>query len=526
MGQGESKDESAAAQQQGDRAAVETTWSADDSWSATPQKSPHRGGGGGGHDRCCGYETASEGRRVAVIGGGVAGLAATWHLKKVATAQTNGSPMNNNNSIASVHLMEASSRVGGHAWTVSCHVQDNDTTTTTTTATTAGSTVVPVDIGFMVYNTTNYPNLVAWFSALNDTRTNDQQPLLQSEASNMSLSVSLETASKKHVVEWSSDLGLWQGGWYRGMLPQLWHLSWRLGLYSMWRMVREIGHFHATAARSILSLSHDDPRRHVTMAEYLRHHGYCHDSPFVTYYLYPMMAALWSASLSDVMDFPAAQCIAFLCHHQMLQVTARPVWQTVADRSTTYVEAAVRDIGDKAIYCDTPIHALRQLDNGTYQLLLLHTTTNSNHGGEVAVVPVQNNADKTPLVFDEVIFACHTDQTAAILQRSQWSAVAVDEDLPQEVAAATSLLQRMDYADNVIYVHSDKTLMPRNQRTWASWNCLGKSPAQQLVRATSTTTTTTNALSSNDQDGAEAVHLEPHQKLEGPNGRFKAVYVT
>jgi predicted NAD/FAD-binding protein len=483
MGQGESKDEKAAA--------VEATWSMDDSWSATPQKSPHSRGRGGGRD---GDET--NGRRVAVIGGGVAGLAATWHLKKVAEQQT-GSP---NHSIASVHLMEASSRVGGHAWTVSCNVQDNDTTATTTS-------VVSVDIGFMVYNTTNYPNLVAWFSALNDNQTSNEPPkLVQSEPSNMSLSVSLETPSN-HIVEWSSDLGYLQGGWYRGLLPQLWHLSWRLGWYGMYRMVREILHFHATAPH-ILSLSHDDPRRHVTMHEYLQQHGYQKDSPFVTYYLYPMMAALWSASLSNVKDFPAAQCVAFLCHHQMLQVSARPVWQTVAHRSTTYVEAAVRDIGPHNIHCDTPIHAVRQLDNGTYQLLY---TTHAATNGEMSVMPVQNPNDESVLVFDDVIFACHTDQTAAILQRSQWSGAVAN--MPHDVAHAdaTSLLQRMDYADNVIYVHSDEKLMPRNQRTWASWNCLDKSPAQ-LVR---------------EGGASKAVHLEPQQQqLEGPNGRFKAVYVT
>jgi cyclopropane-fatty-acyl-phospholipid synthase len=36
------------------------------------------------------------------------------------------------------------------------------------------------------------------------------------------------------------------------------------------------------------------------------------------------MAALWSASMKDVLDFPAAQLVGFLCNHKMLQLFDRP----------------------------------------------------------------------------------------------------------------------------------------------------------------------------------------------------------
>jgi predicted NAD/FAD-binding protein len=42
------------------------------------------------------------------------------------------------------------------------------------------------------------------------------------------------------------------------------------------------------------------------------------------YYLLPMMAALWSASMVDVLEFPAVQLISFLCNHKMLQLFDRP----------------------------------------------------------------------------------------------------------------------------------------------------------------------------------------------------------
>jgi predicted NAD/FAD-binding protein len=55
--------------------------------------------------------TTTDKKLVAVIGGGVTGLAASWHLK-----------VNTKNStVKEVHLYEQSNRLGGHAWTCTCY---------------------------------------------------------------------------------------------------------------------------------------------------------------------------------------------------------------------------------------------------------------------------------------------------------------------------------------------------------------------------------------------------------------------
>ena len=79
--------------------------------------------------------TASSPLAVAVIGSGVAGLAASWLLQR-----RHG-----------VTLYEQAARLGGHCNTVD--VPD------------ANGNPVAVDTGFIVYNTVNYPNLVALFHA-------------------------------------------------------------------------------------------------------------------------------------------------------------------------------------------------------------------------------------------------------------------------------------------------------------------------------------------------------------------------
>ncbi len=71
-------------------------------------------------------------RVVAVVGGGVTGLAAAWHLHV-------------NSPDIEVHLFEADSRLGGHAHTITIpNGSKNDKETT-----------LDVDVGFMVFNDAN-----------------------------------------------------------------------------------------------------------------------------------------------------------------------------------------------------------------------------------------------------------------------------------------------------------------------------------------------------------------------------------
>jgi predicted NAD/FAD-binding protein len=210
-------------------------------------------------------------RRVAIVGGGVAGLSAAWHLSE-------------NVSNIDVELFEAEDRLGGHAHTV-------------TVTNTDGSGSTDVDIGFMVFNEFNYPNMVRWFESLG----------VPNENTDMSLSVSLD---KGNTVEWNSD----------GIFGLLARRSQALDP-QFYVMLYDMHCFHNEAARLLL-LPEDDPRKAVTTGEYLRSHGY--SQAFCIYYLLPMMAALWSASMEDVLAFPAVQLISFLCNHKMLQLLDRP----------------------------------------------------------------------------------------------------------------------------------------------------------------------------------------------------------
>eukprot|EP01036_Dinobryon_divergens_P016119 gene16119-21843_t len=89
--------------------------------------------------------------KIAVIGAGVSGLGAAWLLSRR----------------HDVVVYERENRFGGHSCTVEAPTQ-------------AGR--VPVDVGFIVFNERNYPNLVALFDHLG----------VPTEDSDMSFAVSLD----------------------------------------------------------------------------------------------------------------------------------------------------------------------------------------------------------------------------------------------------------------------------------------------------------------------------------------------
>lgn len=208
----------------------------------------------------------SEKKKVAVIGGGVSGLAAAWHLTQNAAERYD------------VQLFEDEDRLGGHANTVRI---DNG---------------VDVDVGFMVFNLENYPNLVSWFDSLG----------VEYENSDMSYSVSLDEGK---TVEWSS-------GGLNGLLAK------RSQAFSpkFHSFVKDMLRFNSTCTK-LLSLPEGDPRRGVTMGQYLRDHNY--SEAFCSYYILPMIAAIWSSSIEEVMSFPAESLIAFFANHKLAAVSDR-----------------------------------------------------------------------------------------------------------------------------------------------------------------------------------------------------------
>jgi predicted NAD/FAD-binding protein len=222
----------------------------------------------------------ARGRRIAVIGGGVAGLSAAWLLSRQ----------------HQVTLYEKEEWLGGHAHTV-----DVDT----------AHGRVAVDTGFIVYNQANYPNFTALLEHLG----------VGSTETHMSFAASIGDGR----FEYSSDL--------RGLVGQKRNLA-RPGY---WQMLADIVRFYGHA-ESLL----DSPEiEGMTLGEFLTRHGY--SAPLVDLHVLPMCAAIWSSSAEAIRGFPMRAFVRFFSSHQLFKIGGRALWRTVQGGSRSYVEAMLGD---------------------------------------------------------------------------------------------------------------------------------------------------------------------------------------
>ncbi len=267
--------------------------------------------------------------RIAVIGAGISGLGAAW----LASASHE------------VVLFEREPRLGGHSNTVDVPLPEG---------------MVPVDTGFIVYNTAAYPNLIALFAHLG----------VETASTRMGFSVSLDGGRYEYS---GSGLGGLFGQRANVVRP------------SHWRMTVDILRFFREA-RGLASGGADGPTLGVWLAE--RRFG----DVFVARHILPMGAAIWSTPSRSILDFPAAAFARFFANHGLLQVTDRPEWRTVRGGSREYV-SRLRGAFRGAVAAGDPVVSVRR------------------EGDRVEVVTARGSAGH----FDRCLLACHADEALALL---------------------------------------------------------------------------------------------------------------
>ena len=221
--------------------------------------------------------------KIAVIGSGISGLSAAYLLSKK----------------YKVDLFEKNDHFGGHSYTVEVETEDE-------------KDLVSLDLGFIVFNKINYPNLIKLFNFLK----------IPYEKSNMAFSVSIKNSN----IEYSGS-GI--GGLFSNKLNIL--------NFNFLKMIKEIIFFYKEAEKM-----NEENYQDQTLGDFLKTKKM--SNYFINFHIIPIVAAIWSMPLSSAQKMPMSLFLNFFKNHGLFKIKNRPQWYTVEGRSKTYVNKILQSI--------------------------------------------------------------------------------------------------------------------------------------------------------------------------------------
>ena len=310
--------------------------------------------------------------KVAVIGSGISGLSAAYFLSKK----------------YKVDLFEKEDRFGGHSHTIDIKLNED-------------TNKIHADIGFIVFNKKTYPNLINFFKEID----------VDIEKSNMSLSFM------------SKDIDLEYCG--KGLKGIFSHKK-NLLNFNFFKMFLEILKFYKKSSK--LNEFNDD----ISLGEYLVNEK--HSEYFINYHLIPMVSAIWSMPPYDAKKMPIKFFMKFFQNHGLFNLSKRPQWYTVKNRSRQYVNKVIEKISGEH-FKNYKIEKIKRISN---------------------FVRIFYGSENEYFDYDKVIIATHADEAKKMI-----------EDKSEEEA---KILGSFQYKKNLAIIHSDEVVMPQKRFNWSAWN--------------------------------------------------------
>jgi len=310
------------------------------------------------------------GQRIAVVGGGVAGIMAAYLLQER----------------HEITLFEQNDYLGGHTHTID--IKDGPD---------AG---LAVDTGFIVLNEATYPLLQKFLSRLG----------VATRVSEMSFGFQ---CLQSGLVYAGTDLnGLFA---QRRNLVNPKFFSFLLEVMRFSRQARhdlEKGNFPA-----------------IALGQYLSNGGF--SSFMIDNYLVPMAAAIWSTPALQIADFPAEPFLRFFSNHGLLSFRNRPQWRTVVGGSHAYVEAFMREFRGR-LHLEAPVRAIQReregvtisLDDG--ERLVFDQVVIATHADQALRLLKDPSAEERRLLapwrYQRNHTVLHTDSSLLPGQKRAWAA--------------------------------------------------------------------------------------------------------
>ncbi len=193
---------------------------------------------------------------------------------------------------------------------------------------------------------------------------------------------------------------------------------------TFWRMLWDIQRFNRQVSKAAQAGSM------ATIGNYLDSTRF--GELFAKNYLLPMISAIWSMGLEESRQFPLRFFVQFFENHGLLNIVHRPQWYSIIGGSHSYI----------------PLITAPYRNN----IRLLSPVTEINRGQQSVLVRGPWGEER----FDEVILACHGDQALQLLT--------TPTDAEQRI------LGDLTFTDNLVVLHTDTSILPKNNKAWASWN--------------------------------------------------------
>ena len=268
--------------------------------------------------------------KLAIIGSGISGLSSAYYLSK-------------NHK---VDLFEKEDHFGGHSHTIDIKIQDN---------------IIPVDIGFIVFNKKTYPHLINFFEENN----------IAIEKSNMSFSVSVRGSEIEYCGKGISGI-----------------FSNKLNLFNIkfLKMFFTIIDFYKKSENNNLI------DENINLGEYLEQLNV--SDYFIKFHIIPMVSAIWSMPPYEAKQMPLGFFLKFFQNHGLFKLKNRPQWFTVSNRSRTYVDKILSNISGE-YFKNYHINKIKRIQSG---------------------IQVYYGDKNEYFTYDKVILATHADQALSIIE--------------------------------------------------------------------------------------------------------------
>ncbi len=192
------------------------------------------------------------------------------------------------------------------------------------------------------------------------------------------------------------------------------------------KMIYEIYHFYKLCKYTKL----DKITNNYTIEDFLQKNHF--SSYLKELHIYPLISSIWSANQTDIRNFPLKLFLNFFNNHDLFNFKDRPQWKFVQGGSNSYIKKII-GLNKFSFSLNTEIDKIIRSENN---------------------IKIINNAEE--IVFDYIIIATHADQALQIINNP--------------TKKEKEILSKFDYTKNRAYLHSDRSMMPKNSKTWSSWN--------------------------------------------------------